>query len=170
MIDDPPGVVRFPGFAGLVGGVVLVEADEQIGQFTAGGLGAQQRGQFGEVYQPVGVLGGPVVVGAIDNPEHAMVGFASLVEQPADLFGGVCHLLPCGWQAGPVTSWSPACHGQGPNTPGIDPHKPSAPNPVGGKSVRCRARRGLDKYAGRTRHLPVDAVMVGSATARYADK
>ena len=32
VIEDPPGVVRFPGFAGLAGGVVLVEADEQIGQ------------------------------------------------------------------------------------------------------------------------------------------
>ena len=41
MSEDPLGVVHFPGFIGLAGGVVLVEADEQIGQLTADGLGAQ---------------------------------------------------------------------------------------------------------------------------------
>src|SRR5207302_1938477 len=67
MSKDPLGVVRFPQLAGLAGGVVLVEADEQVGQLTADGLGAQQRGQLGEVDKPVGVPAGPVVVGAIDN-------------------------------------------------------------------------------------------------------
>src|SRR5215467_4365126 len=41
MLEDALGVVRFPGFAGLTGGVVLVEGDEQIGQLTADWLGAQ---------------------------------------------------------------------------------------------------------------------------------
>ena len=45
MSENPLGVVRFPGLAGLARGVVLVEADEQIGQVAADGLGAQERGQ-----------------------------------------------------------------------------------------------------------------------------
>src|SRR5262249_54735252 len=90
------------------GGVVLVEADEQIGQLAADGLGAQQRGQLGEVDKPVGVPAGPVIVGAVDNPEHLMVGLARLVEQSADLFGGGCHLLPCSGR--PVASKATAWH------------------------------------------------------------
>ena len=62
---------------------------------AADGLGVQQRWQFGEVDEPVGVPGGPVVVGTIDDPEHAMVSFADLMEQVADLLGGGgCHLVP----------------------------------------------------------------------------
>jgi hypothetical protein len=116
VIKDALGVVRFPGFAGLAGGVVLVEADEQIGQLTADGLRAQQRGQLGKVDQPVGVPAGPVVVGAVDNPEHAMVGLASLVEQSADLIGSACHLLPLRWRTRPVASRSSACHAYRPKT------------------------------------------------------
>ena len=41
VIEDALSVVPFPGFAGLAGGVVLVEADEQISQLTADGLGTQ---------------------------------------------------------------------------------------------------------------------------------
>jgi hypothetical protein len=94
VIEDALGVVGFPGLAGLAGGVVLVEADKQVGQLAADGLGAQQRGQLRQVDKPVGVLAGPVLVRAVGNPEHAMVGVASFVEQAADLFGGGCHLLP----------------------------------------------------------------------------
>jgi hypothetical protein len=117
VIKDALGVVRFPGFAGVAGGVVLVEADEQIGQLTADGLCAQQRGQLGKADQPVGVSAGPVVVGAVGNPEHAMVGLASLVEQPADLIGSACHLLPLRWRTRTVASRSSACHVYRPKTP-----------------------------------------------------
>src|SRR5216683_5641089 len=95
LVEDPSGVVGLPGFAWAGGGVFLVEADEQISQLAADKLGVQQRGQFGEVDKPVGVPGGPVVVGTINDPEHAMVGFAGLVEQVTDLLGGGgCHLVP----------------------------------------------------------------------------
>jgi hypothetical protein len=48
VIEDALSVIRFPGFARLAGGVVLVEADQQIAQLTADGRTAQQRGQFGQ--------------------------------------------------------------------------------------------------------------------------
>src|SRR6516165_10497207 len=113
VIEDPLSVIRFPGLAGLAGGVVLVKADKQIGQLTADGPGAQQRRQFGQVDQPVGIPAGPVVVGAVDNPEHAMVGLASLVQQAADLFGGGCHLLPLCRRPRLVAARSTAWHAQG---------------------------------------------------------
>src|SRR5215469_3310112 len=91
MINDALSIVGLPRLAGRVGCVVLVEADEQIGQLTADGLGAKQRGQLGQGDKPLCVPAGPVVVGAIENPEHAMVGLASLVEQSADLFGNGAH-------------------------------------------------------------------------------
>jgi pimeloyl-ACP methyl ester carboxylesterase len=42
MIQDLASVVALPGFTGIVGRVLLVEADEQVDQFTADGLHAQQ--------------------------------------------------------------------------------------------------------------------------------
>src|SRR6266849_7811655 len=89
--EDPLGVIVLPGLAGLVGGVLLVEADEQVGQLAADGLDTEQRGQFGEVDQPVRIPAGPVVVGAVDNPEDPVVGLACLVQQAADLTCGGCH-------------------------------------------------------------------------------
>src|SRR5215469_15396123 len=96
MINDALSIVGLPRLAGRVGGVVLVEADEQIGQLTADRLGAEQRRQLGQGDKPVRVPAGPVVVGAIDNPEHAMMGLASLVQQSADLFGSGAHTSSCG--------------------------------------------------------------------------
>src|SRR5260370_477825 len=139
VIDDALSVIRFPGFAGLAGGVVLVEADQQIRQLTADGLGAQKRGQFGEVDKPVGVPAGPVVVGAVDNPEHAMVGLASLVKQSADLFGGGCHLLPLRWEGPAGCVQASSLSRARAKDPGNDPHKTSARHRAGSSSATSAA-------------------------------
>src|SRR6516164_11221743 len=73
--QDPLGVVALPGLAGLPGGVFLVEADQHVGQLAADRLGLQQCREYGQVDQPVGIPAGPVVIGAIYDPEDAMVGF-----------------------------------------------------------------------------------------------
>jgi hypothetical protein len=62
-----------------------------------------------------------------------MVGLASLVEQPADLFGGVCHLLPLRVEGRARGFQATSLPRARPKTPGIDPHQPSAPNPDSGK-------------------------------------
>ena len=85
MAEDPPRVIRFPELARLGGSVFLVEADEQPGQLAADRLDPEQRGQLGQVGQPVRIPAGPVVIGAIDNPEDMMVGLACLMQQAADL-------------------------------------------------------------------------------------
>jgi hypothetical protein len=69
VIEDALTVVRFPGLGGLAGGGVLVQADQQIGQMATDELGAQQRGQLGQVDQPVRITAGPIAVGAVDDPE-----------------------------------------------------------------------------------------------------
>src|SRR5215831_14071095 len=98
--ENPLGVVGLPGLARLAGRVLLVEADEQVGQLAANGLHAEQRGQLGEVDEPVRIPAGPVVVGAVDDPEDAVVGLACLMEQRADLIHSGFHLVPlrrAGW-------------------------------------------------------------------------
>ena len=86
MAEDSLRVIRFPGLARLAGGVLLVEADEQVGQLTADRLDLKNRGKLGQVDQPVRV---PVVIGAVDDPEDTMVGLACLVRQATDLLQGV---------------------------------------------------------------------------------
>src|SRR5215831_9878263 len=97
--ENPLGIVGLPGLARPVGCVLLVEADEQVGQLAANGSHAEKRRQFGEVDEPVRIPAGPVVVGAVDDPEDAVVGLARLMEQGADLIHGGFHLIPR-WRAG----------------------------------------------------------------------
>jgi hypothetical protein len=85
MINDPLRIVVLPGLAWMAGGAVLVETNEQICQLASDGIGAEQGGQLGQGYEPVGVPARPVVVGAIDNPEDAMMSLTSLMQQLADL-------------------------------------------------------------------------------------
>src|SRR5215467_7669531 len=95
MINDPLRIVVLPGLARMAGGVVLVETNEQICQLASDGIGAKQRGQLGQGYEPVGVPTRPVVVGAIDNAEDAMMSLTSLMQQLADLFDDGAHLASC---------------------------------------------------------------------------
>jgi len=83
--EDPLRVVRLPGLTWLASGVVVVEADEQVNQLAADRLDPEQRGQLGQVDQPVRIPAGPVVIGAVDYPEDTVVGFACLVQQAAYL-------------------------------------------------------------------------------------
>jgi hypothetical protein len=46
--EDPLGIVGLPGVARLAGGVVLVEADQQVHQLTPDRLDPQQRGKLRE--------------------------------------------------------------------------------------------------------------------------
>src|SRR5262245_27296804 len=83
--ENPPRVIPFPGLVRLGGGVLLVKADEQVGQLAADRLDAEHRGQLRQVDQPVRIPAGPIIIGAIDNPEDTMVDLAYLVQQAADL-------------------------------------------------------------------------------------
>jgi hypothetical protein len=47
------GVIELPGFAGTLGRVLLVEADEQVDQLAADRPGAQQARQLGQLNQPL---------------------------------------------------------------------------------------------------------------------
>ena len=87
-------VVHLPGFAGRLGRELPVEADEQVDQLTANGLGAQQLRQFRQVDEPLRLPGSPVIVGSVDDTEHTMVGLARLMQQPADRLQSVRHLVP----------------------------------------------------------------------------
>jgi hypothetical protein len=91
-------VVGLPRLTGMAGGVLLVEADEQVGQFAADQFRFQQRRQLGEIDQPVGVPAGPVVIGAIHEPEDAMMGFGHFMEEAICLVENVCHCASTAWR------------------------------------------------------------------------
>src|SRR5260370_6699390 len=93
MAQDLAGVVAFPGFAGGLGRVLLVEAHEQIDQLAAYGPGTHQIRKFRQIDEPLRVPGGPVVVGPVDDPEDTVVSLARLVQQGADLLQHVRHLV-----------------------------------------------------------------------------
>lgn len=69
MVGDPARVIHLPGFGGILGSVLLVQADEQVDQLAANGPRAQQGGQLRQVNQPLRVPRCPVVVGPVDDPE-----------------------------------------------------------------------------------------------------
>ena len=69
MLQELAGVVPLPGFAGTLGRVLLVEADEQVDQLAADPPGAQQVRQLRQVNQPLRVPGGPVVVSSWTTPK-----------------------------------------------------------------------------------------------------
>ena len=85
MAQDLACVVRLPRFAGSLGRVLLVQADEQVDQLAAHRPGAQQVRQLGQVDEPLRVPRGPVIVGSVDDPVNTMMSLARLVQQPADL-------------------------------------------------------------------------------------
>src|SRR5262249_55964398 len=87
-------VVGLPGLAGVAGGVLLVEADEQVGQLTTDRLHIQQRGQLGEIDQPVGIPAGPVVIGAIHDPEDTRRGLACQWGEAVFFVESVCKGAP----------------------------------------------------------------------------
>src|SRR5215470_3446397 len=100
-------VVGLPGLAGVAGGVLLVEADEQVGQLTTDRLHIQQRGQLGEIDQPVGIPAGPVVIGAIHDPEDTMMGLGCLMEETACLVESVCHGVSTARRTQREPTWIP---------------------------------------------------------------
>src|SRR5262249_54090048 len=100
-------VVGLPGLAGVAGGVLLVEADEQVGQLTTDRLHIQQRGQLGEIDQPVGIPAGPVVIGAIHDPEDTMMGLGCLMEEAACLVESVCHGVSTARRTQREPTWIP---------------------------------------------------------------
>ena len=81
----------FPGLAWLGGGVLLVEADEQVGQLTADRLDPEQRGQLRQVDQPVRIPAGPVVIAPSTIRKTRWWGLACLVQQAAELLQDCCH-------------------------------------------------------------------------------
>jgi hypothetical protein len=93
---DPEQVAASVPFTRLMGqagpcqrGLLHVEVtDDHCGQAPR-----RAAGQFGQVDQPVRIPAGPVVIGAIDNPEDTMVGLACLMGQVADLLQDCCHLI-----------------------------------------------------------------------------
>src|SRR5215469_5320792 len=91
MIKDALSVVGLPGLAGVPSGVLLVEADEEVGQLTADRLAVQQLGQIGEIDQPVGIPTCPVVIGAIHDPEDEMMSLGCFMQEAACLVESVCH-------------------------------------------------------------------------------
>ena len=70
MAQDLACVVGLPRFAGSLGRVLLVQADEQVDQLAAHRPGAQHVRQPGQVNEPLRVPGGPVITGSIDDPEN----------------------------------------------------------------------------------------------------
>jgi hypothetical protein len=75
---------RSPRFAGSLGRVLLVQADEQGDQLAAHRPGAQQVRQLGQVDEPLRVPGGPVIVGSVDDPVHTMVVSPASCSKPLD--------------------------------------------------------------------------------------
>src|SRR6516162_310115 len=102
MAQDLACVVRLPRFAGSLGRVLLVEADEQVDQLAAYRPGAQRVRQLGQVDEPLCVPGGPVIVISVDDPEDTMMNLARLMQQAADLLHFACHLVPPRLDAGPA--------------------------------------------------------------------
>src|SRR6266478_7224010 len=94
MAQDLPRVVSFPGFAGSLGGELLVEADEQVNQLAAHGPGAEQVRQLRQVDKPLRIPRSPVIVGPVDDPEDLVVSLACLMQQAADLLWCACYLVP----------------------------------------------------------------------------
>src|SRR5580704_6208499 len=94
MTQDLACIVGLPRFAGSLGRVLLVQADEQVDQLAAHRPGAQQVRQLGQVDEPRRVPGGPVIVGSVDDPVYTMVGLARLMQQVADLLQRVRHMIP----------------------------------------------------------------------------
>ena len=90
MAQNLARVVGFPGFAGSLGCVLLVEADEQIDQLAAYGPGPEHIRQFGQIDEPLGVPGGPVVVGPLDDPEDTVVRLAASCSKAL-----ICSSLAC---------------------------------------------------------------------------
>src|SRR5437868_5799166 len=94
MAQDLACVPGLPRFAGSLGRVLLVQADEQVDQLAAYRPGAQQVRQLGQVDEPLRVPGGPVIVGPVDDPENTVVSLGRLMQQGADLLRCVRHLVP----------------------------------------------------------------------------
>jgi hypothetical protein len=94
MAHDLAGVVQLPGFAWILGPVLLVEADEQVDQLAANGPAAQQVRQLRQLDQPLRIPRGPVIIGPVDDPEDTVVSLACLMKQTADLLQCVRHLIP----------------------------------------------------------------------------
>src|ERR1700736_385937 len=94
MAQDLACVVDLPRFAGTLGRVLLVQADEQVDQLAAHRPGAQQVRQLRQVDEPLRVPGRPVIIGPVNDPENTMVSLARLMQQGADLLQCVRHLAP----------------------------------------------------------------------------
>ena len=70
MAQDLACIVGLPRFAGRLGRILLVQADEQVDQLAAHRPGAQQLRQLGQVDEPLRVPGRPVIVAPVDDPEN----------------------------------------------------------------------------------------------------
>ena len=84
VVKDPLGIVGLPGIARLAGGVLLVEAVQQVHQLTTDRLDPQQLGKLRETDKPIGIPAGPIVISTIHDPEDPMMGLTCLVRNSGE--------------------------------------------------------------------------------------
>src|SRR5437867_3083610 len=112
--DQFAGVVVLPSLVRLALHVFVVQPDQEIRELAPDRLGPEHLGQVGQVHQPVRVPRGPVLVGAVGDPEHRVVGLSRLVQQLAEpLLRPVLHVPSSpgpvgGGYAAPVLATAPA--------------------------------------------------------------
>ncbi len=137
MAQDLGCVVELAGVAGFPGRGLLVQADEQVDQLAPDGPDAQQVRQLRQVNEPLGLPGGPVVVGSVDDPEDAMVSLAGLRQQAADMLQRFRHLIP---PVHPMAQAAPLRPGRSrpPHHPG---HRGRAPRPAASPQPSWQSKR-----------------------------
>ena len=69
VVENPAGIVGLPWFAGLLGGVELVQVHQQIDQLAADGRGLEQSRKLGQIDEPPRIPARPVVVSSVDDAE-----------------------------------------------------------------------------------------------------
>src|ERR687891_1162992 len=84
-------VVVFPPLVRRARRVVPVELDQQMDQVAPHRYGPQNVGKLGEPDQPVRVPGCPVLVDAVGDPVHRVVGLRRLVQEVGNPRGSVVH-------------------------------------------------------------------------------
>ena len=91
MLEHPLGIPPRPWRARAGLRVLLIERDEQPHQLAPNRSSSENLGKLRQVTQPLGVPRSPVWIVAIDNPIHAMVCLAGLVQQLCDPVDPVIH-------------------------------------------------------------------------------
>jgi len=94
MAQDLACVVDLPRFAGSLGRVLHVQADEQANQLARTGLAPSRSGSSGRPMSHCAYRDAQSSSAPVDDPENTMVRLARLMQQGAYLLHCVRHPVP----------------------------------------------------------------------------